>query len=250
MYNQLKQEFVSARYLYYEGITSDTVHFSDKGVHLYDTLDSPAYSLAVEKTKVAFRMAYSILDKIAFFLKHYLDLSIPEQDATFRKVWYRNGRRRNGLEPIAAGTVNWPLRGLFWLSKDLHEDDPEFRESLEPEAKELRELRNTLEHRYLKLSHERWSGFEAAHSELLKHIDPEYTRPEILNALDDNLALYQGRLEFDTKALHMFQMVRAALIYLCLAVHWEEGRRARERGADTPVPSMEAHIFDDDFKFG
>ena len=134
MYNQLKQEFVSARYLYYKGITSDTVHFSDKGVHLYDTLDSPAYSLAVEKTKVAFRMAYSILDKIAFFLKHYLNLSIPEQDATFRKVWYRKGRRRNGLEPIAAGTVNWPLRGLFWLSKDLHEDDSEFRESLQQSA--------------------------------------------------------------------------------------------------------------------
>jgi hypothetical protein len=113
MYNQLKQEFVSARYLFYEGITSGVVHFSDKGVRLYNTLDYPAYSLAAEKTKVAFRMAYSILDKIAFFLKHYLHLSIPEQDASFRKVWYCDGRRKKGLEPIFAGTVNWPLRGLF-----------------------------------------------------------------------------------------------------------------------------------------
>jgi len=46
MYNQLKQEFVSARYLYYEGITSEAVHFSDKKVYLYDTLDAPVYSLA------------------------------------------------------------------------------------------------------------------------------------------------------------------------------------------------------------
>ena len=96
--------------------------------------------------------------------------------------------------------------------------------AVEPEAKELRKLRNHLEHRYLKLSHERWSGFAAAHSELLKYIDPEYTRPEALNALDDNLALFQGRSEFDTKALHMFQMVQSALIYLCLADHSEEGR--------------------------
>jgi len=51
MYNQLKQEFVSARYLYYEGTTSEALHLSDKDVRLYDTLDSPAYSLAVEKTK-------------------------------------------------------------------------------------------------------------------------------------------------------------------------------------------------------
>jgi len=154
MYNQMKQEFISARYLYYEGITWDAVHFADKGVRLYDTLDSPIYSLAVEKTKVAFRMVYSILDKIAFFLKHYLDLSIPDRDATFRKVWYREGKRKNGLEPVAADTRNWPLRGLFWLSKDLHEDDPEFRDALELEAQELRDLRHALEHRYLKLSDE------------------------------------------------------------------------------------------------
>jgi hypothetical protein len=144
--------------------------------------------------------------------------------------------------------VNWPLRGLFWLSKDLYEDDPEFRAALEPEAKELRKLRNALEHRYLKLSHELWSGFMSARSELFELLAPGTTRPEAFDALDDNLALYQGRSEFDANALRMFQMVRAALIYLCLAVHWEEGRRSRERGADGPVPSMEAPIFEDDFK--
>jgi hypothetical protein len=57
MYNQMKEEFVSARYLYYEGITSDSVHFSDRNVRLYNTLDSPVYSLAGEKIKGAFRMA-------------------------------------------------------------------------------------------------------------------------------------------------------------------------------------------------
>ena len=85
---------------------------------------------------------------------------------------------------------------------------------------------------------------------MLKHIDPGYAHPEALSPLDDNLALYQGRSEFDTKALRMFQMARAALIYLCLAVHWEERRRAHERSADMTVPFIEAHIFDDEFKFG
>jgi tetratricopeptide (TPR) repeat protein len=55
-YNQLKQEFVSARYLYFEGTASTTPHFSDKGVLLINTLDYPCYSLAVEKVKMAFRM--------------------------------------------------------------------------------------------------------------------------------------------------------------------------------------------------
>lgn len=239
MYNQMKQEFVSARYLHYEGITTDTVHFSDKDVRLYDTLDYPTYSLAVEKTKVAFRMAYSALD-VAFFLKHYLDLSISEIDATFRKVWYREGRRRNGLEPVIGGARSWPLRGLFWLSKDLHEDDPGFRETLEPEAQELRDLRNALEHRYLKLSMELgWAPRARS----------EGTRSEVLDALDDNLALLRNRLDFEEKALRTLKTVRAAMIYLCLAVYWEERRRAQDRGPNQPIPWVEASILEDERKF-
>ncbi|MCK4727472.1 MAG: hypothetical protein KAT27_00975, partial [Desulfobacterales bacterium] len=64
-FNQMKQEFVSARYLYYEGISAEEAHFSDKGVLLYNTLDYPSYSLSAEKVKAAFRMAYSLFDKIA-----------------------------------------------------------------------------------------------------------------------------------------------------------------------------------------
>ena len=100
-------------------------------MRLYDNLGYSADSLAVKKAKVAFRMAYFILDKIAFFLKHYLGLSVSERDAAFRMVWYREGRRRNGLEPVVEGARSWLLRGLFCLSKDLHEDEPVFREALE-----------------------------------------------------------------------------------------------------------------------
>ena len=71
-YNQMKQEFVSARWFYYDGITAKKPHFSDKDVTLYNTFDYPCYSLAARKVKVAVRMAYSLLDKIAYFLNHYL----------------------------------------------------------------------------------------------------------------------------------------------------------------------------------
>ena len=65
-FNQLKQEFVSARWLYFEGIHSESAHFSDRKVLLYNTLDYPAFGLAVEKTKVAFRMAYRCSDDCLF----------------------------------------------------------------------------------------------------------------------------------------------------------------------------------------
>lgn len=50
IYNQIKQEFVSARFLYYEGVTNDyNKHYSDNDVKLYRLFDSPIYSLSVEK---------------------------------------------------------------------------------------------------------------------------------------------------------------------------------------------------------
>ncbi|HWQ20424.1 MAG TPA: LA2681 family HEPN domain-containing protein, partial [Methanotrichaceae archaeon] len=66
--NELKQEFASARYIYYMGISSGRPHFSDRGVILFNTPDYPAYSLAIEDVKMAFRIFYSIFDKIACLL--------------------------------------------------------------------------------------------------------------------------------------------------------------------------------------
>lgn len=239
LYNQMKQEYVSARYLYYEGATSRSVHFSDKDVKLYNTLDYPAYSLAVEKTKAAFRMAYSITDRIAFFLKHYLDLSIDERKVNFRNVWYREGARKNNLDPGVERARNWPMRGLFWVGKDLRQDEPDLREALEPDATDLKAFRDALEHRYLKLSQELWSGARDRAGE---------QRHEVSGDLDDNLALLRNRSDFEKKALRMLQTVRAALIYLCLAVYAEEDRREQDREPDHRVLSMEAHFLEDEWK--
>ena len=107
---------------------------------------------------MAFRMAYSLLDKVAFFLNHYLALGIPERNVSFRSFWYAGQERQRGLRPEFDACDNWPLRGLFWLSKDLFENAPEFRECLEPDAQELDSVRNHAEHKYLKLHENLWSG--------------------------------------------------------------------------------------------
>jgi hypothetical protein len=57
-FNQLKQEFVSARSLYYSGQHASEPHSSDREVLLYNTLDYAAYGLAVELVKLSFSMAY------------------------------------------------------------------------------------------------------------------------------------------------------------------------------------------------
>ena len=78
----------------FEGIHSHTMHFSDRDVLLYNTLDYPSYALAVEKLKSAFRSAYSLLDKVAFFLNDYA--SVPVANVSFRSVWYIGQMQKEG----------------------------------------------------------------------------------------------------------------------------------------------------------
>jgi len=214
-FNQLKQEFVSARYLYYEGVNSNDLHFSDKDVLLFNTLDYPSYSLASEKVKIVFRMVYSLFDKIAYFLNKYLNLSIPEKRVSFRTLWYKSEDRRKGLRNEFQQRENWPLRGLFWLSKDLFENKPGFRIAIQPDAQNLSEIRNHLEHKYFKL-----------HDEVY---DPSFLKSY---GLADTLAYSIYRLDFYDKTLEIIKMVRSALIYLPLAVYCEELVHSKERGQD------------------
>jgi hypothetical protein len=242
LFNQLKQEFVSARYFYYEGIKATSVHFSDKEVLLYNTLDYPIYSLAAEKIKVAYRMAYSLFDKIAYLLNAYLALVIPERRISFRTIWYRNQQRRNGLKAEFENHPNWPLRGLFWLSKDLFEDQEGFKDSTEPDARDLAEIRNHLEHKYLKL-----------HSELLWELRPNSTgdeaTPDAFLMFRDDLAFSLYHRDFESKTLRLLKIARAAMIYLSLSIHREEYlRQQQEPDSRETIVGQNLDIWRDEWK--
>ena len=118
---QIKQEFVSARFLLWEDLTASRSHFSDRDVSLADTLDYPAYGPAVEQTRCAFRMAYAVLDKCAFVLNKYLSLGLPDNGVSLNRVWLKNGDRNAGMNPAVVDLDNWSLRGLYWLARDLYE---------------------------------------------------------------------------------------------------------------------------------
>jgi len=214
-FNQIKQEFVSARFLCYEGLHPKSVHFSDRGVRLYNTLDYPVYSLSTEKLRAAFRVAYSLLDKVAFFINDYFAAGLDLKQVSFRSVWYESaGRGQRPLRPCFAACPNWPLRGLFWLSKDLFQDD--FQAVTEPHAEALNEIRNHLEHRYLQL-HETMGLSE---------------RPSGHTGLVYGLS----RGDFEAKTLRLIKLARAALIHLSLAVHREEEARRAEAGERVVIP--------------
>ncbi len=230
-YNQIKQEFVSARFLLFEGISFSKPHFSDSEVRLYNTLDYPVYCLAIEKVKAAYRVTYSLLDKIAFFLNHYLELSIPERNISFRTIWYEKQDRKKGVRTEFKRMENWPFQGLFWLSKDLFENKPGFKDPIEPDAKDLNEVRNHLEHQYLKI-----------------HDIPLNFSTSQRAGFGDTLAFSLYRQDFESKTLKIMKLVRAALIYLSLGVKVEEVRRAKERGTGQIVPGLPLGTWEDNWK--
>lgn len=214
MFNELKQLFASARWMLWEGLQGEGDHFSDRDVVRFNTLDHPSYGLSVEKVKAAFRLSYSIFDKIAYFLNNYLGLGVVERRISFRTIW-REKDTGPLRDPIAM-SENWPLRGLYWLSKDLFEEG--MWDSTEPQARALAELRNHLEHKYVKFH--------------------EFSVPASGNGhpFRDTLGYGLTRSDLEQRTLRLLQLVRSALVYLSLAMHQEERRRAKGRsGLSAPM---------------
>ncbi|MFZ3047171.1 MAG: LA2681 family HEPN domain-containing protein [Desulfatirhabdiaceae bacterium] len=197
-YGTLTQEFVFSARLYFEAVQNTSGTEQDAAVP--DTPDVSRQHRVhdMEKLKISFRMAYSLFDKIAFFLKKYFELALPEKRINFRTVWYRTGKKSNGIHASLVQSQNWPLKGLFWLSKDLYDNRPDFRKGLEFDAQALHSIRNHLEHKYLMM-------------ETDPHGSENPFGSRTISASD-----------LANRGLRVLKMVRAALIYLALAVYWEE----------------------------
>jgi hypothetical protein len=222
IYNQLVQEFVSARFTVYEALNTlrDPGHYSDRDVLLYDTLDYRILRLWIERLKMAYLSAFAIFDKIAFLINHYWKLGVEERRITFGTVWFIEGDVRRGLRPEFNGAQNWPLRGLFALSRDLFwKSDEDF--AAEPEARRLQHLRNYIAHKYFSV---------------------HYTFGQSANLLADDLyadALSYKVAEDDLPhaALKVLKLARSALIYTSLAAHRrEENNRSEKQGLYASMP--------------
>ena len=225
--NLIKQEYCTARFHLYSGFIDKGSHFSDKYTRLTNTLDYPCYGLRYELLKLSYRSMYSIFDKIAYFLNEYLQLGLSQHSVSFKKIWYKNGKPRNGIHDDLRTKPNLPLRGLFWLSKDLFEKDNDFSEVADPLAQRMSVVRNFLEHRFLHLR-ESMNGTEC--SDVARPIEP--------------ISL----IEFEQLSLHLANMVRSAIIYLIMGIHSEERARESTRDNDCIIPPMFLDNWEDDWK--
>jgi hypothetical protein len=194
----MKQEYVSARWMLYDGLVANAPHFSDEDVILHATEPKPTLCLAIEKVKAAYRISYSIFDKIGFFMNAYMGLGIPEKEVSFRRLWRPS--EKQPLRHQFDQTGNWGFCALYWLAKDFFEKATD--EVAEPAARGLSEIRNHLEHKYLRV-----------------------TVGEVSASPTEDLALMVSREQFGSKAIHLLRLARSALIYLAIGVGLEERRR-------------------------
>lgn len=209
-FNQIKQEYISSRYLFFESLNEDYHNFSDKEIHLLDTLEYSIHSHKIEKKKLAYRSVYSIFDKIAFFLNTYLNFSKELHLVSFKSLWFKKDKKN--LKDELSLKRNIILRGLFWLSKDLFEEN--FKNSIEPDSEKLVELRNYIEHRCLKVI-----DLEKEKEEFI-----DITNIKTINKLSLSISLG----DFDRKILKLLKLIREAIIYLSLAVNIEERLNANK----------------------
>ncbi|MBF0871907.1 LA2681 family HEPN domain-containing protein [Gluconobacter japonicus] len=221
-FSQMKQEYASARYMLFEGVSSTRTHFSDRGVTLTNTLDYPLYSLASERVRTAFRVAYSLLDKIAFLIDRYWKLGKVSKHINFKNVWMVEKKQR--LLPQFEESNNWPLRGLYWLSKELFDD--QLKQTTAADAHELHAIRNALEHTYLRVS-------------------MGWAKPFMIGqANTSGFGITIGSDELESKAIRLMQIARSALFYVSFAIDHEE-REKRRANPNTMIGSMPLYDLED-----
>jgi hypothetical protein len=186
-------------------------------VLVLNTLDYALVNIYQELLKFSFRLAFSALDKIAFFINEYLEL-VTQERIYFKNIWFKDLDFKKGLnEKLKAIDNNVALAALYDISQDFGKDG---------RYEHLAKIRNYLEHKYLKVV--------LINSPL----------PSILNdeTNKDELSITETELFQETTKL--FQIVRSALIYLIHLVWIEERKKEKEVGSEKAVPLFAMSIPD------
>ncbi|BCL78984.1 hypothetical protein ccbrp13_14490 [Ktedonobacteria bacterium brp13] len=121
-----------------------TLNFSaiSQQTALVNLLDYSVSNIYVGHLKSAYKEAFSALDKIAILVNHYLDLGFPEDQCSYRSIWYEhNARGRVTQPPTIANKVKTQghrLLGLYLLCQEIG-------------GSEYQAIRNALTHRYVRV---------------------------------------------------------------------------------------------------
>lgn len=200
LFNQIKQEYNLARFLWYKISTEETyAHYSDQELDLVDTGDFSDHSLRESLLRTAFKTAYSLFDRIGFFINQYFEIGLTDTKVSFKNIWKEKLVDGNGQvyftvpKPIMSTHSDNPLvQAMYWLQKDFYE-----RKEINvttPHAERIFQMRNDIEHNCLR------TGTQSYNTSFTK-----YTT--------------DGKIESNT--FRLLKLARELIIYLCLAVKFD-----------------------------
>lgn len=187
-FDELKSDYCYARYLIFSAkdIPDDHTHFFN---NTYPHVEDMSYSITNLKAshyKSAFRILYSLFDKIAYFIHRFFDLNDTKHDhkISFDNI-FRELKDSRNWKPHSKlkDSQNYFIHALFYILKDIRDvkDSTSVSRWVDPDAKAFSEIRNALEHRSLKIVED--FGYTLTQS------DKAYRRSQLdkLNAKIDEL---------------------------------------------------------------
>lgn len=142
--NRIKAEFAYARAAHWRAIEAEA-HGLDGLEWPQDiraTLEGEVTGPAAESLRIAFRVSYGILDKIASSVTDLFEMAPPRSPIYFESFWKRPGKRGGeSCWPELESMAQFPLIGLLSLATDLDRKTGEWAT--------YKTWRNALEHRGL-----------------------------------------------------------------------------------------------------
>ena len=210
--NQLKEEYIYARFLCYDGSEKiKDLHYADKEVKLsLSDYDYVNYSIRSEQLKSAFRLLFSIFDKVAFFVNDFWDMGYHERKADAYRVFLSEKFPKNNIA----------LNALYWSYSEFIKD---YWPNEEASERDLYTLRNALEHKFVKIH--------------------EYQIEYKLEIADDNFYHISEQTLIE-QCVRLVELARECIMYLVYAIDIEERKKEK---SDKTV-SLKVIDFDDEWK--
>ena len=195
-FNNIKEDFATARYLYYQSRSQETELVENSRVtHYLQTYNFADFGLRSGLLKTSLRIAIDCLDKCACFLNLYLNLNHRQDKVIWNNVWYSNLSYKKGVHPEIEKRLNSnsALAALHDIKKDMYGNLSIF---------PYKDLRNYATHELLVLYWER--------------------------ANEDTITRYSLET-FKETTFFLLRMIKAVIIYLVDVVMIEEQYRDLQR---------------------
>lgn len=280
-YDELKNDYCYARYLIFcaKDIPNDMPHMFNSTFQQVDDMAYSISNLKVAHYKSAFRAAYSLFDKIAYFISRFFNLNDIGKDRNISiDSLFRDSKKSYEWKPHQKlkDSDNHFIHALFYILRDLRKvgNSDEVTKWIDPDAVAFADIRNAMEHRSLKISDD--FGYELAtkHNSLsdealqvmqdeleslpgkIKDVNLKIKNHSVLencslNELEISLTKLQSKLEdvkaklyekkklsthsliipisqFESRLLKLLELARNSIMYLSLAIHFEERKRDRD----------------------